>query len=75
MASNRYWQKDRISSFVNAGPKQIETRPKGRVGRFFLSLGAIFQFSNPQVNPQNAMSCTTSANLGSPRGLLSRCKA
>jgi hypothetical protein len=24
---------------------------------------------NPQPNPQNAMSCTTSAYYGSPRGL------
>ena len=30
--------------------------------------------SNPQPNPHDAMSCATSANFGSPRGLLSRCK-
>jgi hypothetical protein len=30
---------------------------------------------NPQPNPQNAMSYTTSAYLGIPRGLVSRCKA
>jgi len=30
------------------------------------------QTFNPQPNPQNAMSYTTSAYLGSPRGLLSR---
>ena len=29
---------------------------------------------NPQPNPQNAMSCTTSAYFGSPRGLVSCCK-
>jgi len=29
---------------------------------------------NPHPNPHNAMSYTTSANFGSPRGLLSRCK-
>src|ERR1700724_3715438 len=31
--------------------------------------------SNPQSNPQCMMSCTTSAYFGSPRGLLSCCKA
>jgi hypothetical protein len=30
--------------------------------------------ANPQPNPQIEMSCTTSANFGSPRGLVSRCK-
>jgi hypothetical protein len=30
--------------------------------------------SNPQPNPQNSMSYTTSANFGSPRGLVSCCK-
>src|ERR1017187_4923222 len=29
---------------------------------------------NPQLNPQNLLSCPTSAYLGSPRGLVSRCK-
>src|ERR1017187_3600096 len=29
---------------------------------------------NPQPNPQNLLSCPTSAYLGSPRGLVSRCK-
>jgi hypothetical protein len=32
-------------------------------------------FSNPQSNPLSMMSCTTSAYFGSPRGLLSCCKA
>jgi hypothetical protein len=32
------------------------------------------EFSNPQPNPQNVMSYTTSAYLGSPRGFISRCK-
>jgi hypothetical protein len=31
-------------------------------------------FSNPQPNPQQAMSCMTSAYFGSPRGLVSCCK-
>jgi len=30
--------------------------------------------SNPQPNPQNALSCTTCAAFGSPRGLVSSCK-
>jgi len=30
---------------------------------------------NPQPNPQNAMSCTTSAYFGSPRGVVSCCKS
>jgi hypothetical protein len=30
--------------------------------------GLQVEFSNPQPNPQNAMSYTTSANFGSPRG-------
>src|SRR5258708_8486872 len=32
------------------------------------------QILNPQPNPQNAMSYTTSAYFGSPRGLVSCCK-
>ena len=32
------------------------------------------QFSNPQSNPQHAMSCTISAYFASPRGLVSCCK-
>src|SRR6266699_686104 len=31
-------------------------------------------FSNPQPNPQIAMSCTTCKYIGSPRGLVSCCK-
>ena len=31
-------------------------------------------FSNPQPNPQNAMSCTTYEVFGSPRGLVCCCK-
>jgi hypothetical protein len=32
------------------------------------------QIFNPQPNPQKVMPCMTSACLGSPRGLVSRCK-
>jgi hypothetical protein len=31
------------------------------------------QILNPNPNPQHAMSCTISAYVGSPRGLVSRC--
>jgi hypothetical protein len=37
-------------------------------------LGIEASFSNPQPNPQNAMSCTTWAAFGSPRVLVSCCK-
>ena len=36
---------------------------------------ARWQIPNPQSNPQNAMSYATSANFGSPRGLVSCCKS
>ena len=33
------------------------------------------EFSNPQPNPQNMMSYTTSANFGSPRGSVKSLKS
>lgn len=53
------------------GASCLRVRVELRIGEW--SAGTS-RFSNPQPNPQNLMSCTTSANFGSPRGLLSRCK-
>lgn len=36
--------------------------------------GLVAEISHPQPSPQNPAPYTTSANFGSPRGLLSRCK-
>jgi hypothetical protein len=43
------------------------------IGSAEFSLGTVLSLgkANPQPNPQNAMSCSTSANFGSPRGLVS----
>ena len=35
---------------------------------------SLFDTANPQPNPQKVMSCMTSACLGSPRVVVSRCK-
>ena len=63
-----------------------QSLPKGELtSRWFVSDGAsregreglgayIHLFSNPQLNPQNAPSCTTYAVFGSPRGLVCCCK-
>src|SRR6266403_2342544 len=46
----------------------------GFLGNEYGLLKTSWTFSNPQPNPQIAMSCTTSACFGSPRGLVSCCK-
>jgi hypothetical protein len=35
---------------------------------------SLWTFFNPQPNPQQALSCTTSAKFGSPRSVVSCCK-